>query len=1068
MGTEDELLRGIWARASTLDERLAGLFEPVAGGEAQAEERLQAWISLAAEGDPERFARRLAYDGIDAQHLPALLGDVRARAQAPLPQEFELLREVLSEALREADDPPALRAPADDPALHDLLQTLPFGPALAPLLRVGQRRLARQLRAPVADAVSLPTHADRCALQSGCLRGLARRLCAQAEPALARALQAEREQQVEGCLGRLWQRVTGEAAGAFWTEHAALARAMALTVEHWLEASAELIARYVADADALARHFGPRAEGAPVDLQSDMGDAHERGRGVARLRFASGFELYYKPRPMALDLAFAELLDHARREGVVDDLRVPAVLAREGYGWVEGVQAREAVDAGEVERFFERGGALLCLAHLLDITDCHAGNLVAAGDHPLLIDLETVCHQRARDLDERYSDAERRARQIIAVSVLGTGLLPDVRMEGGVAVELGGLPTGAEGLQTIDAAAWTDIGTDAMRRVSTSTTIGDDANQLRFEGRMVSLRAFAPALKRGFERMARHVMAHREAWCAPAGPLERFAGCDARFIFRGTLVYSALLNRLASPDLAQSGIDRSLLIEALARPLVEAPTPPVIWPILAAERQAMQRGDVPLFRAPVAQAVLHIDGVPPVAGYLEGAGLQRLRDRVRALSDADIARELTFIDSALVQPLAAVPQPPRAQLDAPPADGPALRAAALDIAAQLQRTAIRGDDGSATWITASVDAEHNGLTWQTLSPGMGDGVAGIVLFLAALESSGAPPWVRELRLGAQRHLAQDLPRMVAEPLGALGGASSVAYALAHGAALTQDPAALDLAGTVVAGIPLEAIEQDEMLDVAGGVAGTLLTLSAVREVAERAGASALAQAAGERIRACARRLAAVAAASPDGVVPTVAGRVLSGISHGQSGLALALTRLRGDDGAAAVQPLVQAALARESELLDPMRGNWLDLRPEAPQACGCSWCHGAPGIGVARAALRARGAAAPGLFEDLLLAAHTTRAEPDAALDHLCCGTMGLVACSQVLGETLQDASLLADARQRAARVLARARARGAFATVVGAPGGVQGLGLFNGLAGVGYALLRLLQPGLPSLTVLE
>jgi lantibiotic modifying enzyme len=103
------------------------------------------------------------------------------------------------------------------------------------------------------------------------------------------------------------------------------------------------------------------------------------------------------------------------------------------------------------------------------------------------------------------------------------------------------------------------------------------------------------------------------------------------------------------------------------------------------------------------------------------------------------------------------------------------------------------------------------------------------------------------------------------------------------------------------------------------------------------------------------------------------------------------------------------------------------------------------------------------LGEDLHLAARATCDEPDAPLDHLCCGSMGLVACTQVMAKALDDPTLLADARRRAARVLARAQARGGFATVVGAPAGVQSLGLFTGLAGVGYAALCLVEPGLPS-----
>jgi lantibiotic modifying enzyme len=113
--------------------------------------------------------------------------------------------------------------------------------------------------------------------------------------------------------------------------------------------------------------------------------------------------------------------------------------------------------------------------------------------------------------------------------------------------------------------------------------------------------------------------------------------------------------------------------------------------------------------------------------------------------------------------------------------------------------------------------------------------------------------------------------------------------------------------------------------------------------------------------------------------------------------------------------------------------------------------------------LRAGGTADAELAQDLAMAARSTAAEPDALLDHLCCGNVGLVTCIQALAESLDDPALMASAHQRAARVLARAQARGGFSTLLGAPAGQQSLGLFTGLAGVAYTLLRLAEPRLPS-----
>ena len=273
MPSTDDALRALWARASTLGERLGGDFLPCPGAEDEAELRWAAWQDLAAEGDPQRLARRLAFDGLQEARVRPLLGAVVARPGAVLPPEFELLAEALAGA----------GAPTD-PMLDEVLSRLPFGDVLAPFMRAAQSRLDRRLAAIPA------------ALRLGCARGLAERLCEQAGPTLAALFEAERERQAAGCYQRLLQHTTGAAAAAFWHTHAAMTRGLALTAHHWVAASAELLLRWQADSEALVQAFGPRAAGEPVALQTGLGDPHRGGRTVARLRFASGLELFYKPR----------------------------------------------------------------------------------------------------------------------------------------------------------------------------------------------------------------------------------------------------------------------------------------------------------------------------------------------------------------------------------------------------------------------------------------------------------------------------------------------------------------------------------------------------------------------------------------------------------------------------------------------------------------------------------------------------------------------------------------------------------------------------------------------------
>ena len=107
-------------------------------------------------------------------------------------------------------------------------------------------------------------------------------------------------------------------------------------------------------------------------------------------------------------------------------MKVLKVLNRQGYGWVEYVEQLPCEDLAAAQRFYQRAGMLLCLLYALRGTDCHHENLIASGEHLVLIDMETLMHHEARLMEDssRATEAETLANQLFGDSVLRTGLLP--------------------------------------------------------------------------------------------------------------------------------------------------------------------------------------------------------------------------------------------------------------------------------------------------------------------------------------------------------------------------------------------------------------------------------------------------------------------------------------------------------------------------------------------------------------------------------------------------------------------------------------------------------------------
>ncbi len=170
--------------------------------------------------------------------------------------------------------------------------------------------------------------------------------------------------------------------------------------------------------------------------------------------------------------------------------------------------------------------------------------------------------------------------------------------------------------------------------------------------------------------------------------------------------------------------------------------------------------------------------------------------------------------------------------------------------------------------------------------------------------------------------------------------------------------------------------------------------------------------------------------------------------------------------------MVAAAGRFERSLYDPANGNWpVVVADEDGERRGfmLAWCNGAPGIALARLALPDELLDA-GMREDAARAVETTRRAGLLPLDHLCCGNAGLVETLLFAGERLGEPDLVTRAHERAAAMVRRADLAGGFRFRVSeAESSCFQPGLFRGLAGIGYQLLRLARPGaFPSVLVFE
>ena len=190
-----------------------------------------------------------------------------------------------------------------------------------------------------------------------------------------------------------WKTGRGNRLEKLFGEFPVLARVCDTLIKNWLVAVAEFLGRLEADRNALSTHFtAGRYAGQVSTLRAGLSDPHRSGRCVVKMRFASGDQLIYKPRSLAPEAHFSGLLDQLNRTGISHLLLAARCWDRGEYGWMENLEQRPCAAQADVHAYYWRAGVLLGLVYLARGVDFHRENLIAAGEFPVLIDLEALLH----------------------------------------------------------------------------------------------------------------------------------------------------------------------------------------------------------------------------------------------------------------------------------------------------------------------------------------------------------------------------------------------------------------------------------------------------------------------------------------------------------------------------------------------------------------------------------------------------------------------------------------------------------------------------------------------------
>jgi type 2 lantibiotic biosynthesis protein LanM len=733
-------------------------------------------------------------------------------------------------------------------------------------------------------------------------------------------------------------------ARALLEQYPVLVRRVATITGNWQTATLALLSRLATSLQTIHKKFFDGADPGPLVAVETSGDTHGNGQTVHILTFATGQRLVYKPRSVAMESCFFDLIGWLNRGGCEPDLKEVRTLDEGGFGWMEFVEAKPCQTMDQVERFFLRQGAQIALAYILGGTDLHHENVIAHGEYPVLVDLETLFQTPL--LPNDLTGATALGWRALRMSIMGTLLLPEPMFLAGDQnwVDLSALGHREGQLTPFRVPVWRADGTDQMRLLHERVLMAGGISLPEYDNLRMQANLYVDRVIDGFGQMYEFLQKQKAKLLSEQGPLASCQGKPVRHVFRGTAWYARLLDASHHPRFLMDAVGSEAFLHNRLRAEFEGA--PWLAAIEDAEVASLLAGDIPYFVSRDGERTILTER-EAMDLELPGNRWEECRARIEAMSESDLDRQ-TWLARVAMADLSA-PANRNISGRTKPSSDPTLDdliATATRIGERICDIAIT-DGERATWLIPAVVVDTNRLVTTVAGYDLYNGLSGIALFLGHLGSITGKTRFSRLAVAALSEalaLYKAANRDALLP-GAFDGIGGLAYALMQLASVVDRPEWLGNANRILHKAVQQAVHSSQ-LDIISGRAGLIVAALAVHRSTNDAALI-------RRLRPLALKLRQIAVAPSkreESLLPTKAD---AGLAHGRAGIGFALSRWAEATGEDGFHATATELISFDLEAIDAMRSEPPELKQtHGRNAPHLGWCRG--WLGVALSALQAK------------------------------------------------------------------------------------------------------------------
>lgn len=824
-----------------------------------------------------------------------------------------------------------------------------------------------------------------------------------------------------------------EALAELFSEYAVLAKILVRETELFIKNTAKMFNRLNIHKNEIQKLF--KIEDLTIsNIVFGEGDTHQKGKSVVTFKFTNNKRIVYKPKKLQIIKPYNALLKRLRESQNFLEMKELKCLIQEEYSFEEYIEYKPCETKKEVENYYTRFGQILAIMHMINANDLHMENLIAHGEYPCIVDLETI-FQNKIPYDIK-NNADIKGKYNIMDFVSNTLLLPEkiIHNEKGDVIELSAL-SGKEQVLVKKGYKLKHNFTDNVKYELDNLKIASSNNLVYLKEEQVDFNDYISNILNGFEETMRFFMKNKEELLQPNGLIHQFKGLDIRLILRSTYIYAQLLDNTTHPDYMRDYYYYEQIIENIwTLPVLEKH-------LIVDEYEDLMNGDIPIFFTKTSCVDIYNSNYKKYDSSLQQTGLYRVCKKIEQLTEEHILQQMTVIRTK-IGAFEQRPYHPIKSVNKPLDDIDILKKQfveeAIRIGEDLISSAIICEESKTiTWISINDDDNKQ---WDvgTAEGDLYQGLSGVALFYHYLYQT-----THDLKYKKYRdytfNMAMKKVLISKYNSGVLGYASIIypAVKVLENGSERKYKQAIQEAFTFINN-SLNTLDHIDWLHGKSSVIEMLLLAYKINadEVYIETAISYAIEIMNSEIT--------------DNLQ-------LGGLAHGFSGIASTLLKLGHLTNREDITNFGLNLLKKDQQLFDEKLQGWLDNRISEPTTQHF-WCHGSVGIGLSRLnILEYTTFDDQEIQEDILKSIRALENVDFLKNDCLCHGNMGLSEYYIELFKQTKNEAYYKKAISIGLSVLENQKQTNRYNLTEFY--GFKSIGLFKGLSGIGYAYLRLANP---------